>query len=418
MREGMSRGIVQPRALMVKVVPQLAELMQDDPEHNIVFASLKHLPENLSADERARLASEYADGLRRVVLPAYRKLHDFVRDEYLPACRDTAGIGAVEGGAAAYAQAVRFQTTTDLTAEEIHAIGRREVARLREEIDRVRVRVGFEGTYAEFLTFMATDARFAPYRTDDEVLDGYRAIEGRVMKRIPELFGHVPRTRFEVRATEKFRAATSTHEYSAGTADGSRPGIFFVPITIPAKYRTVRMEDLFLHEAIPGHHFQLSLALENTRLPRFRRYDANNAYVEGWGLYCETLGPELGMYSDPYQYFGMLLGDIHRAVRLVVDTGLHAKGWTRQQALEYQSEQEGGNPERHVVDIERYMALPGQALGYKIGQLKIRELRTLAEQELGAKFNVRAFHDVILEEGALPLAVLESRVRGWIARQE
>jgi uncharacterized protein (DUF885 family) len=248
------------------------------------------------------------------------------------------------------------------------------------------------------------------------VLDGYRAIEARVMANVPKFFGRLPRTKFQIRATEAFRAATTSAEYNAGAADGSRPGTFYVPIVDPLEFRTPRMEDLFLHEAIPGHHFQISLTLENAALPRFRRYDANNAYVEGWALYTESLGRDLGLYTDPYQYLGMLFGDMHRAVRLVVDTGMHAQGWTRDQALHFSAENEGGTLDKHVAEIERYMAWPGQALGYKIGQLKIRELRTRGEQRLGTGFDLRSFHDEVLKEGALPLAVLEAHIRDWLTQ--
>lgn len=415
MREGMAKGIVQPRILMERVLPQLVPLMADDPANNILFTPLKSLPANLNATEREALTAEYTAGIRTVMLPAYARLHAFIRDEYLPKCRSTAGISAVPGGREAYAYSVRLQTTTDLTPEEIHEIGLREVARNKREMEKVQAQVGFKGTLAEFLKYVATDPKFAPYKTDEEVLNGYRAIEARVMAKVPQFFGKLPRTRFEVRATEKFRAATASAEYNAGTADGSRPGVFYVPIPDVTKFRTPRMEDLFLHEAIPGHHFQLSLALENTALPKFRRYDANNAYVEGWALYTESIGKELGMYEDPYQYLGLLFGDIHRAVRLVVDTGMHAKGWTREQALQFEADAEGGTPEdqRHVAEIERYMSWPGQALGYKIGQLKIRELRTNAEKQLGPKFDIKAFHDAILMEGALPLSVLEARIKAW-----
>ncbi len=415
MREGVAKGVVQPRLLMERVLPQFEPLMTEDEEKNIFFGPLQMLPKGLAPSDRKQLATEYLAAIREIIIPAYARLHAFLKHEYLPHCRDTPGISALPGGREAYAYAVRFQTTTDLSSDEIHAIGLREVARIRAEMDQVQAQVGFEGTLTEFLDFIATDPRFAPYKTDEEVLNGYRAIEARVMAAVPKFFARLPRTKFEVRATEKFRAATASAEYNAGTADGSRPGVFYVPILIPQAFRTTRMEDLFLHEAIPGHHFQLSLALENTDLPRFRRYEANNAYVEGWALYCESIGRELGMYADPYQYLGMLLGDMHRAVRLVVDTGLHARGWTREQALQYAAEQEGGTPGKQIAEIERYMAWPGQALGYKIGQLKIRELRTLAEQQLGAKFDIRAFHDQVLMEGALPLAVLEARIKVWIA---
>lgn len=416
MREGVARGIVQPKILMERVLPQLEPLMADDAQTNIFFGPLQLLPPDLAPPDKDRLAAEYTTAIHEVIIPAYRRLHAFIRDEYLPHCRDTAGLDSLPGGRAAYASAVRWQTTTDLTPERIHEIGRQEVARIRGEMEKVRTQTGFKGPLAEFLRFVATDPRFAPYRTEEEVLDGYRAIESRVMAAVPGYFHHLPRTKFEVRATEKFRAASASAEYNPGTADGSRPGVFYVPILDPRNFRTPRMEDLFLHEAIPGHHFQLSLTIENTGLPKFRRYDGNNAYVEGWALYCESLGRELGLFTDPYQYLGMLLGDMHRAVRLVVDTGLHAKGWTREQALAYGAEQEGGTPDRQIAEVERYMAWPGQALGYKIGQLKIRELRTLGEKQRGTKFDLPGFHDEILREGALPLAVLDAHIRAWMAR--
>lgn len=414
MREGVARGIVPPRILMERVLPQLAELMADDAATNVFFAPLRMLPPDLTAAEQERLATEYRAAIHEIILPAYRRLHDFIRDEYLPHCRDTAGLGSLPGGREAYAYTVRLQTTTNLSPERIHELGLREVARISAEMDKVQASVGFKGTRAEFLDFVATDPQFAPYRTDQEVLDGYRAIESRVLAAVPRFFSRGPRAKFEIRATEKFRAATASAEYSAGTADGSRPGVFYVPILDPRDIRTPKMEDLFLHEAIPGHHFQISLTIENTGLPRFRRYEGNNAFEEGWALYTESMGRELGLYTDPYHYLGMLLGDMHRAVRLVVDTGIHAQGWTREQALQYGAAAEGGRPEAQVAEIERYMASPGQALGYKIGQLKIRELRTLAEHTLGPGFDLRAFHDEILKNGALPLDVLEAHLRAWM----
>ena len=415
MKEGVAKGFVPPKTLMERVLPQLESLMADDAEKNIFFAPLRMLPADLTPADRDRLATEYTAAIHDIIIPAYRRLHAFIKDEYLPHCRDTAGIGALPGGAAAYASQVRWQTTTDFTPEQIHEIGLKEVARIRGEMDKVQAQVGFKGTLAEFLSFVATDPQFAPYRTEEEVLNGYRAIESRVMASVPKFFRHLPRTKFEVRATEKFRAASASAEYNPGAADGSRHGVFYVPIVDPRNFRTPRMEDLFLHEAIPGHHFQISLTIENTSLPRFRRFDGNNAYVEGWALYCESIGKELGMYTDPYQNLGMLFGDMHRAVRLVVDTGLHAKGWTREQALAYGAEQEGGTPDRQIAEIERYMAIPGQALGYKIGQLKIRELRTLGEKQLGAKFDLPGFHDEVLMGGALPLAVLDAHIKAWLA---
>ena len=271
------------------------------------------------------------------------------------------------------------------------------------------------GPLPEFIKFVAKDPQFAPFTTSEEVLDAYRRSEARLTPSLPKLFGRLPRTKFEIRETEKSRAVSASAEYQPASADGSRPGVFYVPIIDPKFIRTPGMESLFLHEAIPGHHFQFSITLERPDLPRFRRFGWNSGYGEGWALYTESLGKELGVYTDLYQYFGMLLGETHRAVRLVVDTGIHAKGWTREQALSYSAEQEGEQP-RSVAEVERYMAAPGQALSYKIGQLKIIELRQLTEEKLGTKFDIRAFHDQILDEGSVPLAVLESRIKAWIGQ--
>lgn len=416
MREGMRMGFVQPRILMERVLPQLEALTKDEAAGNILFDPLKQLPASLDAEAKAQLAAGYRESLRTIALPAYARLHAFIRDEYLPRCGSHSGLGALPGGPSAYAYLVRLQTTTDLLPDRIHGLGLAEVARIRGEMEKVRAQVGFKGTLPEFLNHVATAPEFAPFKTEAEVLDGYRALESRVMAAVPKLFGRVPRTRFEIRPTEAFRAATASVEYISGSADGKRPGTFYVPIVDAAKMRTPSMGELFLHEAIPGHHFQLSLAMESPTLPRFRRYDASNAYVEGWALYCESLGKDLGIYDDPYQYLGMLLGDMHRAIRLVVDTGLHAKGWTRERALAYAAEHEGGSPEEQIPEIERYMANPGQALGYKMGQLKLRELRTFGEKTMGVRFPLRAFHDEILREGALPLAVLDSHLRAWMKK--
>ncbi len=416
MREGMTQGVVQPRILMERVLPQLEALAKDEAAGNILFDPLKQLPASLDAEAKSKLAAEYRDGLRATALPAYARLHAFLRDEYLPRGGSHSGLGALPGGPAAYAYLVRLQTTSDLSPERIHELGLSEVARIRGEMAQVQARAGFKGTLAEFLNHVATAPEFAPFKTEADVLNGYRALESKVMASIPKFFGRVPRTRFEIRATEPFRAATASAEYISGSLDGSRPGTFFVPIVDATKLRTPKMGQLFLHEALPGHHFQLSLAMENAKLPRFRRYDASNAFVEGWALYCESLGQDLGLYDDPYQVLGMLLGDMHRSIRLVVDTGLHAKGWTREQALAYAAEQEGGTPQAQIPEIERYMAYPGQALGYKMGQLKLRELRTLGETSMGAKFPLRAFHDEVLREGALPLAVLDAHLREWMKR--
>lgn len=414
MREGVAKGIVQPRVLIEKALPQYDPLIADDPETNLLFAPLKKMPAQLSATDQAELAEEYRAGIRGIMIPAFVRMQVYLREEYLPHCRDTAGIGALPGGAEAYAEQVRVYTSTDLSPEEIHQLGLREVTRIRGEMDRVQAQVGFKGSLKEFLAFISTDPQFAPYHSDEEVLNGYRAIESRIMAAVPNFFRHLPRAKLEIRATEKFRAASAAHEYQPGSTDGVRPGVFSVPITTAEVYRTVRMENLFLHEAIPGHHFQISLAQENLTLPKFRRYDMNTAYTEGWALYTESLGRELGLYTNPYQYFGMLQGDMRRAIRLVVDTGMHCKGWTLEQAVAFGLENEGGTPAVQSVYMERYMAWPGQALAYKIGQLKILELRARAQKQLGDKFSLAAFHDQILKEGALPLSVLEAQIQHWI----
>jgi uncharacterized protein (DUF885 family) len=414
MKEGMAKGIVPPRILMTRVLPQFADLMKPEAEGNILFDPLKTLPAGLDAAAQAKLAADYRAGINGIARPAYARLHAFIQDVYLPACGTHSGLGALKGGPEAYRTLVRLQTTTDLTPDQIHALGLREVARIQGEMEAVKAKVGFQGTLAQFLAYVATDPRFAPFKTEQEVLDTYRAMATKVNAAIPKLFGTVPKTGFEIRATEAFRAASASVEYIAGAADGSRPGTFYVPIVDATQMRTPRMGSLFLHEAIPGHHFQLSLAMENPALPRFRRTDGNNAFVEGWALYSERLGFDLGLYDDPYQAFGMLLADMHRAIRLVVDTGLHAKGWSREKALAYAAELEGGSPEAQIPEIERYMANPGQALGYKLGQLKFLELRAFGETTLGKAFPLRDFHDEILREGALPLAVVDAHMRAWI----
>lgn len=413
MREGMRRGIVQPRVLVERILPQLAPLAADDRERNVLFRPLGRLPAALPEPARAALAVRYeagVHGMRR----SYARLHAFLRDEYLAAARDTHGLGAQPGGAELYAFLVRKMTTTDLTPDAVHALGLAEVARIRGEMEAVRREVKFEGGLRAFLDHLQTDPKLRPYRHAEEVLAAYRAIEARVMAGIPRLFKRVPRSKFEIRQTEPFRAASASAEYVVGTADGSRPGVFYVPIPDPTAVRTLTMEALFLHEAIPGHHFDVALGIEDATLPAFRRFDFVTAYTEGWGLYAESLAPELGLARDPYVRLGYLDYEMMRAVRLVVDTGLHAKGWTREQAMEYAAEQMGGAPIAQSGAIERYMAWPGQALAYKIGQLKIRELRRRAEAELGPKFDVREFHDQVVGLGAMPLAVLEAKVEEWI----
>jgi uncharacterized protein (DUF885 family) len=418
MRKGAAQGITQPRVLMERVLSQFQALLVPDATSSIFYEPVRNMPADFSAQDRERLTAAYGKAISNQVLPSYRKLYDFIRAEYLPKCRTTAGLSNIPGGREEYAHLVRLYTTTTLTPEEIFQTGMREVKRIRAEMEKVKTEVGFKGDLKSFFDYLRTDSKFYPFTSDEEVLNAYRAIEARLQSALPQFFGLVPRARFEVRATEKFRAASASEEYERPTLDGTRPGVFYVPIVDARKYNSIRMESLFLHEAIPGHHYQISIQQEQESLPRFRKYAVYNAYTEGWALYTEGLGRELGLYKDPYQYFGMLTQDMHRAIRLVVDTGMHSKGWTREQAISFSLENEGLSEDRITAEIERYMAIPGQALSYKAGQLEILSLRDRAQKALGSSFSLRAFHDEILRDGALPLDVLETKISNWIAKQQ
>jgi uncharacterized protein (DUF885 family) len=417
-RHGMRTGVVLPRVLVQKMVPQLEALAVADPSQSVFYGPIKQLPASFSAADKQRLTAAYEQAIRTQLVPTYQRLATFLKNDYLPAARTSTGIAAVPGGADMYATAVAYWTTTTRTPEEIYQTGQAEVARIKAEMEQVRQQLGYAGTLPELLASLSTDPKFRPYKTPEEVLNGFRAIQGRVAPGLPRLFGRMPKTAFEIRQTEAFRAASASAQYNRGAADGSRPGIFYVPILDATKFKTPGMESLFLHEAIPGHHFQVSLQQENTQLPKFQRFAFYSAFSEGWALYTESLGKELGMYTDPYQYLGALSAEMHRAIRLVVDVGMHAKGLTREQAIAYMLANEATTEQGATAEIERYMAWPGQALAYKTGQLKMRELRTRYEKQLGTKFSLKAFHDELLLDGAMPLAVLERRMDAWAARQK
>ena len=418
MRQGMAEGVVQPKVLMERTLPQLQALIVKDARDSIFYQPITNIPASFSEADKARLTAAYVKAINGQIIPAYQKLHDFIKAEYVPKSRATAGLSAIPTGKEQYAYLVKASTTTNLSPDEIHQIGLNEVRRIRGEMEKVKEQVGFKGSLSAFFDYIRTDPKFYPFKTEEEVLEAYRSIEAKLQPHLPKYFGIVPKSKFEVRATEKFRAASAAHQYNRPAPDGSRPGIFYVPIPDVRKYNNTTMESLFLHEAIPGHHFQISLQQEQQSLPKFRNFGGYSAFSEGWALYTESLGKELGLYQDPYQYFGMLSGEIHRAIRLVVDTAIHAKGWSREQAIKYSLENESMSEDRITAEIERYMAMPGQALSYKIGQLKILELRRKAERTLGAKFDIRAFHDEILKDGALPLNILESKINEWIVKQQ
>jgi uncharacterized protein (DUF885 family) len=414
MRTGMARGYVLPKALTQKVIPQMADLAKGPVEDHLFYTPIKNMPAEFSSDNRARLTRAYAAMVGEKIIPAFRNLEEFLTNEYLLASRRSSGISGIPKGKEYYALQIKIYTTTDMSAEDVFQLGQQEVKRLSAEMEGVKRAVGFQGSLKEFFVNVRTRKELMPLSEPQQVIDHFNAIHRKMQPSLKRLFNLVPKTAFEVRRTEAFREASASAEYIQGSIDGSRPGIFYVPIRDVAKYNILSDEDLFLHEAIPGHHYQISLQQENARLPQFRRTLWYNAYGEGWALYSESLGKELGLYDDPYQYFGMLSAEMHRAIRLVVDTGLHAKGWTREQAIQYSLDHEAAPESSIVAEIERYMAWPGQALSYKVGQLKIRALRARAEKQLGARFDIREFHDQLLESGCLPLKLLEQKIDRWI----
>jgi len=417
MKEGMAVGWVLPTSLVQKVIPQLEVMSTTQWDEHLFYSPIRNLPEGFSEEERSRLSAAYAAMVQNKIIPAYADLVEFMSGEYFAASRESSGFNALPEGDAYYQYAIRLYTTTDMTAEEIHTLGLNEVARIQSEMEKIKDQVGFKGDLKAFFDHVRTLKELMPYTDAQQVIDRFYSIQERMLPQVNRLFELQPKTAFEVRRTEAFREASASAEYNQGSLDGTRPGIFYVPIPNVTEYNNFSDEDLFLHEAIPGHHFQISLQQENENLPSFRKDLWYSAYGEGWALYTESLGKELGLYEDPYQYFGMLGAEIHRAIRLVVDTGLHAKGWTREQAIQYSLDNEAESEASIISEVERYMANPGQALSYKVGQLKIRELRTLAETALGSDFDIKHFHRIVLESGCIPLSHLEDKIINWISTE-
>lgn len=414
MRTGMKSGVVLPKSLVKKVIPQMESMAKGNVEDHLFYQPIKNLPTNFNESDKEKLTAEFQSMVAEKIIPAYKELADFFKNEYYAAARDSDGISEIPNGDKWYAHQIKKYTTTNMSADEIFNIGKSEVARLRSEMEKVKKQVGYEGDLTSFFDFVRNKRELMPFSTAEEVIANFNAIHEKMKPNLKKLFDLVPKTKFEVRRTEAFREASASGEYNPGSIDGTRPGIFYVPVPDASKYNIFADEDLFLHEAIPGHHYQVSLQQEDTELPEFRRTLWYSAYGEGWALYCESLGKELGLYTDPYQYFGMLSAEMHRAIRLVVDTGIHTKGWTREEAIKYSLENEA-EPEASIIsEIERYMANPGQALSYKIGQLKIMELRARAEKSMGDKFDIKTFHNKVLEVGCVPLQLLERRIDAWI----
>ena len=419
-RRGMKAGVVLPKALVEKMIPQMRakDMQATDATKSLFYGPITRFPKEFSDADKKRLTEDYKKAILAEVVPTYKKLGDFLANEYLPKSRPTSGINAVPGGPEIYRYYAGYWTTTEKTPAEIHALGLREVARLRAEMERVKTRLGFKGTLRQFFESLKNDPKAMPFKTAEQVLAGFRQIQATIDPNLKKMFGRVPKSPFEIRRTEAFREASASAEYNQGSPDGTRPGIFYVPLPKPAEYNVTQgMESLFLHEAIPGHHYQISLQQENTGLPKFRQFAGYGAMTEGWALYCESLGKELGLYNDPYQYVGALNDEMLRAVRLVVDTGLHSQNMTREQAIAYLLENQATSLDDATSAIERYMAIPGQALAYKIGQLKIQELRARYEKQLGSKFSLSNFHDELLKDGVMPLAVLERKMDAWASSQ-
>ncbi|PPU41962.1 DUF885 domain-containing protein [Xanthomonas arboricola] len=418
MRAGMQAGVVQPKVLMQKVLPQLDAIIARNAEDSLFWGPVRNLPADMPEADKQRITAEYKRLIEVRIMPAYRALRGFIATEYLPACRDTDGLTALPNGAAWYAYDVRQSTTSDLTPEQIHQIGLDEVARLQAEIAALAKQVRFRGNLPKFYKFMQTDKRFA-FRSETELLGYYRGLQGRVQAAVPRLFNVQGMPALEVRAVEPQRAqSAASGSYMRPSGDGSTPGVFYVNTSDLDTRRTWETESLYLHEAIPGHHFQLGLQQQLTDLPKFRRLGGETAYIEGWGLYAESLGRELGLYQDPYNYYGYLQNALWRSIRLVTDTGLHSKGWTRTQAIDYMLNNSAMTRTDAEAEVDRYMAIPGQALSYKVGEMKIARLREQAQRELGPRFDVRAFHTEVLKDGSVPLDILQEKIQRWIATQK
>jgi uncharacterized protein (DUF885 family) len=416
-REGMKSGVLETKLTIGNVIQQLDTQVATPIDKTPFWGPIENFPADFSAADKARFTTEYRDSITQVEA-ANRKLRDFLKNEYLPVARDSVGLSQMKGGAALYEAMIEDTTTLPLTAEYLHNLGLSEVARILKGMEEIKTETGFKGTLPQFFDYLRTDPKFQA-KSREELTQQYYAIGKKVEALTPQFFSHRPKSALEIRPYEPFREKFEAGgSYEQGTPDGSRPGIFyFNAYDLPSR-ATWEETTLFLHEGEPGHHFQISIAQENDKLPAFMRFGGNTAYVEGWALYAETLGYPMGLYKDSYQRFGTLNDEMLRAMRLVVDTGIHAQGWSRDKAIDYMLANSGMSRTDATAEVERYIAIPSQALAYKVGALTIQRLRKKAEDALGAKFDIRAFHDQVLDTGALPLPVLEKKIDAWIASQK
>ena len=416
--EGMKAGVVQPKLIVRNMIEQLDLQIAQGVEGSTFYGPVGKFPASIAAADQARLKTAYAAAIRDKILPADKRLRDFLANDYLPAARDGVGLSSMKGGDKLYAYLIESNTTLPLSADAVHKLGLSEVARIKSEMEKIKVQVGFKGSLREFFDYVRTAPQFK-YASKEEMRQDFLSIGKRVDARVREQFSLIPKAPLEIRPVPEYREKTdAAGSYQQGTPDGSRPGIFYYNgYNLPSRSK-IGAETLYLHEAVPGHHFQISLAQENEALPSFMRFGGNTAFVEGWALYAETLWKPLGMETDPYQRFGGLNDEMLRAMRLVVDTGLHAKGWTREQAIQYFLDNSSQSENDARAEVERYIAIPGQALAYKIGQLTILKLKAKAQAALGPKFDPRAFHAQVLDTGALPMGVLEAKIETWIAERK
>jgi uncharacterized protein (DUF885 family) len=418
MKRGIETKWVPPAAPLRSVPAQIEGQIAEDPAKSPAFSPFTRFPRDFSAAVREAFTDSGRKAIAEAFTPALKKLAAFIKETYLPACRKDIGASSLPDGEAFYQYSILRQTTTDLTAKQIHEIGAKEVVRIRKEMEDVIRGTGFKGSFAEFLTFLRTDPRFY-YTTAEDLVAGYSYIAKQADGKLPGLFAELPRNPYGVRVIPDYEApAQTTAYYQPGAADGSRAGLFMINTYKLDTRPRYEMEALTFHESVPGHHLQISRAQELKDLPDFRRNAGYTAYVEGWGLYAESLGDEMGFYADPYSKFGQLTYEMWRACRLVVDTGMHAFGWNRQRAIDFMKENTAKTENDIVVEIDRYIVWPGQALAYKLGELKFKELRKRVKQELGGRFDVRKFHNAVLDDGPLPLDVLDKRTNEWIAEQK
>ncbi|WP_205481424.1 DUF885 domain-containing protein [Sphingomonas arenae] len=417
-REGMASGVVDTKLTVRNMIEQLDTQLKQKPEDSPYYGPIKKFPDGISASDRTRLAAEYRTAITGELYPALKRVRDFLRTEYLPAAREGVGQMYMKGGDKLYRYQVQSTTTLPMTPEEIHELGLKEVARITTEMEKVRQEVGFKGTLQQFFNHLRTDPKFKA-KSREALTQRYYDVGKAVDAKLPQYFSTVPKTKLEIRPYEPFREKFEAGgSYSQGTPDGSRPGIFyFNAYDLPSR-TTPGITTLYLHEGAPGHHFQISLAQENEALPSFMRFGGNTAFVEGWALYAETLGYDMGFYQDPYQRMGTLDDEMLRAMRLVVDTGIHSKGWGRDQAIQYMLDHSSMGKTDATAEVERYIAIPSQATAYKVGALTIQRLRQKAEAELGPKFDIRDFHAQVLMTGALPLTILEQKIDRWIAERK